>query len=59
MPEEQDKRKTLKLIYRGPRLERIELDGKIVTLEGLVPSMDDQVVPSLEELRNVYKIECE
>ena len=59
MTEEKDGLKKLKLIYRGNKLEKIELEGvplgglAVLTLEG------GSEVPSLEELRKVYNLEYE
>ena len=53
---EQDCRKLLKLTYRCSRLEKIELDGAL--LLGLHDSRltGDSGVPSLEELREKYRV---
>lgn len=59
MPQEQDCRKKLKLIYKGSRLAKIELDG--VLLKGLteLALTGELVVPTLEELKKTYIVEYE
>ena len=53
----EDNRKELKLIYRGSKLERIELEG--VPLEGLAVLLDGKEVITLGELMKKYRLEYE
>lgn len=50
-------REELKLVYRGGRLEKIELEGKkIGALSTLIKGIE---CPSIEELREIYELRYE
>ena len=51
------KKRELKLIYKGSKLERIELEGK--TLESFMALTEGPNVPTLEEITKRYELKYE